>query len=83
MSISGATTSDVGGLLEVRSERSFEFPRAVAMDDSERGRSLERSPIQCSHDMIQRLVGRLPAYIDDRLLVGVVGTPCADGFRDR
>jgi hypothetical protein len=67
--ISRTELCHVGRVFQVVSQRRFEFPRAMAMNDAQKRRAGQRRTIQCRNHVIQCLVRRLPSNIHDRLFI--------------
>ena len=67
--ISRTELRHIGRVFQVVSQRRFEFPRAMAMNDAQERRASQCRAIQRRNHVIQRLVRRLPSNIHDRRLV--------------
>ena len=67
--ISRTELRHIGRVFQIISQRRFEFPRAMAMNDAQKGRARHRRTIQRRNHVIQRLVRSLPSNIHDRLFI--------------
>ena len=67
--ITGAGAGNIRRVFQIVSQRRFEFPRAMAMNDAQKRRASQRRTIQRRNHVIQRLVRSLPSNIHDRLFI--------------